>query len=262
MDLGLQDKSVLIAAASRGIGREVARQFALEGARVAIFARDAGAVRETAASLAAEAGGEVHGFSADATNAADLERVYRETVAAIGPPAVLVNNAGGPPAAPHDALDDAAWASAFELTLLSAVRLTRLALPAMQRAGDGRVLNISSVSVRQPLDNMMLSNSVRLGVAGWAKTLASEVAADGVLVNTVCPGWTATERVAGLLAARGEAVGKDPVELRAALETGIPLGRLAEPGEIAAAVLFLASRAASYITGATLLVDGGYARAL
>lgn len=262
MDLGLQGQPVLVAAASRGIGREVARQFAAEGARVAIFARDTGAVREAAASLAAETGGEVHGFSADAADAEDLERVYGETVAAIGPPAVLVNNAGGPPAGSHDALDDAAWASAFELTLLSAVRLTRLALPAMKRVGAGRVVNISSVSVRQPLDNMMLSNSVRLGVAGWAKTLADEVAADGVLVNTVCPGWTATDRVAQVLATRAEAVGRDPEELQRAIEAGIPLGRLAEPAEIAAAVLFLASRAASYITGAALLVDGGYARAL
>ncbi|KGE03924.1 SDR family oxidoreductase [Pseudohaliea rubra] len=262
MDLGLRDVPVLVAAASRGIGREVARQFLLEGARVAIFARDEAAVQEAADALAAETGGEVHAFSADVTDAAELERVYRAAVAAIGAPGVLVNNAGGPPAAPHDELGDAAWMAAFELTLLSVVRLTRLALPAMRQAGGGRIVNISSVSVRQPLDNMMLSNSLRLGVAGWAKTLADEVAADGILVNTVCPGWTATDRVAQLLEARGAALGSDPAELRKAIESRIPLGRLAAPAEIAAAVLFLASRAASYITGTQLLVDGGYARAL
>lgn len=262
MDLRLKDTPVLVAAASRGIGREVARQFAAEGARVAIFARDESAVLKTASDLALETGGEVHGFAGDATDLADLTRVYGESTSAIGAPAVIVNNAGGPPAAPHGDLDDAAWTQAFELTLLSAVRLARLALPAMQRMGGGRIVNISSVSVRQPLDNMMLSNSLRLGVAGWAKTLADEVAADGILVNTVCPGWTGTDRVARLLEKRGEAIGKDPVELRREIEASIPLGRLADPGEIAAAVVFLASRAASYITGTTLLVDGGYARAL
>ncbi|MEM9314591.1 MAG: SDR family oxidoreductase [Pseudomonadota bacterium] len=260
MDLGLRDTPVLVAAASRGIGREVARQFLLEGARVAIFARDDAAVRRTVSELAQEAGGEIHGFCADATNAEALARVWDEAVAAIGAPMVLINNAGGPPAAAHDALADDAWEAAFELTLLSAVRLTRLALPAMREARSGRIVNISSVSVRQPLENMMLSNSLRLGVAGWARTLANEVAADGVLVNTVCPGWTATDRVTALLEQRGAASGTDPAALRDAIATQIPLGRFAQPGEIAAAVLFLASQAASYVTGANLLVDGGYAK--
>ncbi|MEO1082564.1 MAG: SDR family oxidoreductase [Pseudomonadota bacterium] len=260
MDLGLRDTPVLVAAASRGIGREVARQFLLEGARVAIFARDEAVVGETVAELAGETSGEIHGFCADATNADALKRVWDKVVDAIGAPMVLINNAGGPPAAAHDALDDDAWEAAFELTLLSAVRLTRLALPAMRRAGDGRIVNISSVSVRQPLENMMLSNSLRLGVAGWARTLANEVAADGVLVNTVCPGWTATDRVTSLLNERGAASGTDPEALRDGIASSIPLGRFAQPGEIAAAVLFLASRAASYITGANLLVDGGYAK--
>ncbi len=260
MDLGLRDTPVLVAAASRGIGREVARQFLLEGARVAIFAREEAAVDEAVSALTQESGGEIHGFCADATRAADLERVWAETNDAIGAPTVLVNNAGGPPAAAHDALDDDAWEAAFELTLLSAVRLTRLALPAMRRARSGRIVNISSVSVRQPLDNMMLSNSLRLGVAGWARTLANEVAADGVLVNTVCPGWTATDRVSTLLEQRAAASGTDRDTLRDAIAENIPLGRFAEPREIAAAVLFLASRAASYITGTNLLVDGGFAK--
>ncbi|MEL7043954.1 MAG: SDR family oxidoreductase [Pseudomonadota bacterium] len=260
MDLGLRDTPVLVAAASRGIGREVARQFLLEGARVAIFARDEAVLDETVAELARETGGEIHGFCADATKADALTRVWNNAVDAIGAPMVLINNAGGPPAAAHDALDDDAWEAAFELTLLSAVRLTRLALPAMRRAGNGRIVNISSVSVRQPLENMMLSNSLRLGVAGWARTLANEVAADGVLVNTVCPGWTATDRVTSLLNERGAASGTDPEALRDGIASSIPLGRFAQPGEIAAAVLFLASRAASYITGANLLVDGGYAK--
>lgn len=262
MDLGLKGTAVLVAAASRGIGREVARQFLLEGARVAIFARDALGIQETRNALAAETGGEVCAFAADATEVEDIERVYADASVAIGSIEVLINNAGGPPAGAHNALDDAAWQGAFDLTLLSAIRLSRAALPAMQQRGKGRIVNISSISVRQPLDNMMLSNSLRLGVAGWAKTLANEVAADGVLVNTVCPGWTATDRVSQLLEQRSADAGRPVSEQQAAIESEIPLGRLAKPEEIAAAVVFLASRRASYITGTALLVDGGMTRTL
>ncbi len=262
MDLGLKNKSVLVAAASKGIGKATALGFLREGARVTICARDKDALEATREELVAATGGEVLAVTADVSDPEQLQALVKAATEAYGPIEVLVNNAGGPPAGSHTTIDAKQWQQAFELTLQSAVRLTELVLPAMKQAGRGRVINLSSYSVKQPMDNMMLSNSIRLSVLGWAKTLANEVAEDGILVNTVCPGWTDTDRVASLLQQKSAATGATVDEVRDEIATNVPLGRIARAEEIANVIVFLASDAASYVTGTAIPVDGGAAKVL
>ncbi len=262
MELGLTGRSVLVSAASRGIGRAAALGFLQEGAKVTICGRNAETLEQARRELAEVAGDRVHAVQADVADPEQQAALYAAASERFGPVEVLVNNAGGPPAGTHETIGDEDWQRAFELTVQSAVRLTNLALPAMKAAGWGRIVNISSYSVRQPIDNMMLSNSLRLSALGWAKTLAAEVASRGILVNTVCPGWTDTDRVASLLQAQSAVTGRKVEELRDAIAATIPMGRTAAPAEIANVILFLASEAASYVTGVALPVDGGISRAL
>jgi 3-oxoacyl-[acyl-carrier protein] reductase len=182
-----------------------------------------------------------------------VERVLREW----GRVDVLVNNVGGPPPGSFTAVDDADWQRAVELTLMSAVRVTRQVLPGMQRQRWGRIVNVSSYSVKQPIEGLLLSNSIRLAVLGWAKTLANEVAVDNVLVNTVCPGWTRTQRVRDIVEDRARKAATDSSVVEEGIARGIPLRRLAEAHEIADVIVFLASARASYVTGTALQVDGG-----
>jgi 3-oxoacyl-[acyl-carrier protein] reductase len=262
VETGLKGKSVLVAAASKGIGKASALGFLREGAKVTICARDAGVLLRARDELVAATGGGVVAVQADVTVPDQLAAVVDAARAAHGPIEVLVNNAGGPPTGHHNEITDEQWAQAFQQTLKSAVNLTELVLPEMQAAKWGRVINISSYSVKQPIDNLMLSNSLRLAVLGWAKTLANEVAAQGVLVNTVCPGWTDTDRVGGMLQHRSEVSGMSVDAVREGIAATIPLGRIARAEEVANAVVFLGSELASYITGTTILVDGGAAKAL
>lgn len=262
MKTGLKGKSVLVAAASKGIGKAAALGFLQEGAKVTICARDADVLLRARDQLAAATGGSVIAVQADVTAPAQLAEVVDAARAAHGPVEVLVNNAGGPPTGHHNEISDEQWTQAFQQTLKSAVNLTELVLPEMQAASWGRVINVSSYSVKQPIDNLMLSNSVRLAVLGWAKTLANEVAAQGVLVNTVCPGWTDTDRVSGMLEHRSAATGLSVDAVREEIAKTIPLGRIARAEEIANVIVFLGSELASYMTGSALLVDGGAAKAL
>ena len=260
MDLGLQGKSVLVTAASAGIGRATALAFAREGARVALCARDAAALDAAADHIrAAVPGAEVLALRCDLTDGAQIDAMVAQVVARFGTVHVLVNNAGGPPPGTSAQVGDAEWQQAFELTLMSAVRCTRAALPHMRRQRWGRVINVSSYSVKQPIPDILLSNSLRLGVAGWAKTIAGEVARDNVLVNTVGPGWTRTDRVTQMLGARAAAqgAGATAADAEAAIVRHVPLGRLGEPAEIADVIVFLGSERASFVTGTFLAVDGG-----
>lgn len=262
MDFGLNGRVALVAAASRGIGFAAAQELAREGARVFLCSRDAERAGEAAQKIHAETGAEVTGLRADVTNEEDAAAFVNAAREAAGRIDICVTNAGGPPASTFDQTDLDMYRQAFELNALSAIRLARLVVPMMREQKWGRLINITSISVKQPIDGLLLSNTVRAGLTGFAKTLSTEIAADGVTVNNVAPGYTLTERQDELATARSRATGKSREELIEGWASQIPMGRLASAEEIAAAVAFLASERASYITGVTLQVDGGWVRGL
>lgn len=257
MDLGIAGKTALVAASSTGLGKAVAWRLAEEGARVAVSGRNIDSAQRAAAEIRAATDAEVIGIAGDVTRNEDIESLCEAFENAFGGADILINNAGGPSPGRFDDLSDDQWQHAVDLNLLSAVRLTRRCLPHMRQQRWGRVINITSYSVKQPVDQLMLSNSVRLGVIGWSKTLANEVGADGVLVNSVCPGWTETDRVGELLEARSQASGQPTEDIRRAIVNEIPLARMGQPDEFADIVAFLASERASYITGTAIAIDGG-----
>lgn len=247
MNLQIAGKVALVTGASQGIGRAVAVGLATEGVRVVLCARNEGVLSKTVEAIRL-AGGEAFAAPGDVGSARGVGDLLATTTRYYGAPDILVINAGGPPPGPAAAISDDAWAKAFELTLMSAVRLSRAVIPAMQAAGWGRIINITSLSVRQPVKNLALSNALRAAVTGFAKTLATEVAAQGITVNNVAPGYTATERLNELV--------KDAAAKQALIDS-VPARRLGTPEEIAAAVVFVASQQAAYLTGQTILVDGG-----
>jgi len=258
VNLGLDDKVALVCGASRGLGRAIAEELAAEGASLAVCSRD----RERLEAAAAELGPEVLAVPADLAVPGEPTRVVEATLQRLGRLDVLVANTGGPPAGTHETLSLDDWDRATALLLRSTVELATAALPAMKERRWGRILAVTSVAVKQPVDNLILSNSLRAAVTGFAKTLAREVAPHGITVNTILPGYTATERVTELNRANAEREGVDPAEIQARLEASIPLGRLAEPEELAALAAFLASERAAYITGGAFAVDGGWLRGL
>ncbi|HSV33878.1 MAG TPA: SDR family oxidoreductase [Pyrinomonadaceae bacterium] len=262
MDLGLKNRVALVAAGSRGLGFAAAQELAREGARVFLCSRDEMHATEAAAKIQAETGAEVTGMRADVTNNADIGRFVDEAVERAGKVDVCITNAGGPPSTVFADTDIEMFRNAFELNALSAIRLVKLVLPGMRAQKWGRIINITSVSVKQPIEGLLLSNTVRAGLTGWAKTVSNEVAPDGVTVNNVAPGYTLTERQDELAEARGKASGKSKQEMIDFWASQTPMRRMASAEEIAAAVAFLASERASYITGVTLQVDGGWVRSL
>ncbi|MEP6741028.1 MAG: SDR family oxidoreductase [bacterium] len=262
MDFGITDRVALVAAASKGIGFAAARELAKEGARVFLCARDEQRASEAAQKIHDETGAKVAGIGADVTDDESVERFVNLVRERAGRIEILVNNAGGPPSTTFADTDLEMFRKAFELNALSAIRLAKLVLPGMQAQKWGRIVNITSVSVKQPIDGLLLSNTVRAGLTGWAKTVSTEVAADNVTVNNIAPGYTLTERQDELATARAKAMGKPKEEMIGLWAAQVPMRRLASPEEIAAAVAFLASERASYITGVTLQVDGGWVRSL
>ena len=245
MDLGLSGKVALVTAASKGLGRAVATEFAREGARVVISSRDGEALARTAAEIEQETGAEVDYRAADLTSAEEIRALVSHVAGRFGGVDVLVNNTGGPPAGTFEDLDDGAWQAAFEQILLSLIRCVRGALPHMREEPSwGRIVNVASSSVKQPIENLTLSNTFRAGLLGLAKSLASELAPEGILVNTLGPGRIPTARSRSMDLSQAEARGL-PVEeeVRGALEAQIPLGRYGTPEEFARVAAFLASPA-------------------
>jgi 3-oxoacyl-[acyl-carrier protein] reductase len=262
MDLGLKGRVAAVAAASRGLGRAVARALAAEGASVGMCGRDEGRIREAAAAVARETGAATRAVVADVGVAEDCRRFVDETAAAFGRLDVLVTNTGGPRPGGFEGVGDADWEQAFRVTLANVVQLVRAAVPHMRQNGWGRIVNIASISAKQPVDGLVLSNAFRPAIAGLAKTLANEFGREGILVNTVCPGYTRTDRLEELSQVRADAAGTTPEQVLAELARGVPLGRVAEPEEFAAVVAFLCSERASYVSGAVIPVDGGSTRGL
>lgn len=262
MDLGLAGKVALVAAASKGLGRAVAEALAAEDARLIICARTRDVLAAARDEIARQTGADVHAVVADVSTVEGIDLVAGEALRRFGRVDILVNNAGGPPSGAFEKHGWDEWDAAVRLTLRSAVELTRRLLPGMRERRWGRVVNVTSIAVKQPVDGLMLSNSVRAAVTGWARTLANEVARDGVTVNNVLPGYTRTERVAELNAARARTEGVEIEEIQRRIEAQIPMRRLADPGEFGAMVAFLASERASYITAQSIAVDGGWIRSL
>ena len=257
MDLGLKGKVALVAAASKGIGRAIALGFAREGAKVSICARGEEALKETREALRREGGSEALAMSADVTRLEDIQRYVSRTAEEFGRIDVVVTNAGGPPPGEFMKLTDDDWEKAFQLSFLSAMRLTREAVPYLRKAGGGRIINLSSYAVKEPIPGLVLSNAIRNGVIGMAKTLSAELAKDNILINNVCPGRIDTERHRKLNEDRAKRWNRPLEEVNRQMKAEVPLGRYGEPSEVADLVLFLASERANYITGTTIQIEGG-----
>jgi 3-oxoacyl-[acyl-carrier protein] reductase len=262
MDLGLRGRVAIVAAASKGLGKAVAEELAHEGAHVAICARTTATLAEAAAQIQKSTSREVFHQALDVTDSEAVALFVATVEARFGRLDICVTNSGGPPSNSFKNTKPEDWRSAVEQLLMSTVFFARETLPRMQKNKWGRLITITSSAVKQPVDGLLLSNSVRAAVTGLARTLANEYASDGITVNNVCPGYTRTARLDGLASTISARTGAKPEEVFAGWEREIPARRLGTPQEFAAVVAFLASERASYVTGASIAVDGGLVRSL
>jgi len=261
MDLQLKDKCALVTGASRGLAFAAALTLAHEGCRVAVNSRDETKIKAAAEKITAESGIPAFGLAGDVSEAAVADEIVQQAVRALGGLDILITNAGGPPAGSFETFDEATWQQTVNTSLMSHVRLIRAALPHLQKSRAASVLTITSYVVKQPLPNLVLSNSVRAATVGLTKSLALDLGRDGIRFNTIMPGWTMTERVMDLMAFRAR---NNNTTIEAEIEKmtlEIPLGRMGEPQEFANAAVFLVSPAASFIHGVALPVDGGIIKA-
>ena len=262
MDLGLHEKVAIVGGASKGLGKACALGLAREGVRVAICSRNADGLGRTAEEIAAETRAEVLAIPSDLSSLAGVKHLIGTAVDRFGGVDIVVNNSGGPPAGTAEHAGEDLWEQAVQMSLMFFARMSREAIPHMRPRGGGRIINIFASSVKQPIENLMLSAATRLGALGFAKTLADEVAKDGILVNNIAPGYLLTDRMMDVIESRAEASGITSEESMRALTSIIPMGRVGRPEELANLVVFLASDASSYITGATIQVDGGVIRSM
>lgn len=257
METGLKNRVALVAGASQGLGRATALALAAEGTHLALCARNAGALEALASEIRQQFDVEVFAQALDVKDGAGIGRFVHETASRLNRLDICVANAGGPPAKPFLETTDQDWDDAFALNLKSAALFARAAIPHMQRRKWGRIIMISSIAVKQPQPQLVLSNSVRTGVLGLVRSLANDFGKDGILVNNVGPGYTATDRLKELATARAKSSGESQQQIEQVWIDQIPLGRLGRPEELADAIVWLASERASFITGQTILVDGG-----
>lgn len=263
MDLHIAGRVALVCGSSRGLGRAIAVALAQEGCRVALNGRNQGRLDDAVDALRAYAGQDgVVGLAADVSIPEEAEELVARTKHKLGAVDILICNAGGPPAAPFGETPREAWQAALELNLLSTVHLCRAAVPLMRQRAWGRIVCLTSIAAREPVPGLILSTTARAGILGFAKSLADEVAADGITVNAVCPGYMRTERLQELLQDRAARSGRTVQQVAEDQLVDVPVGRMGEPEELAAAVAFLASGPARYITGAVVNVDGGYIRSI
>jgi 3-oxoacyl-[acyl-carrier protein] reductase len=262
VDTGLKGKIALVFGASRGLGRAAAEALAAEGARLAIVARQEATLTETANSIVRATGAEVLPLVCDVSKPDEARGAVRDAASHFGGLDIVVTNSGGPRPGSFEALTEQDFSQAVELLFMSVVRICLEAVPLMRKRGGGRIINVTSITVKQPVDNLMLSNAVRPAVVGFARSLATELAPERITVNCVAPGYTRTERVIELNAANAAREQTTPDVIEDRLVATIPMKRLGEPEELASLIVFLASDRASYITGTTLQVDGGYVRSL
>jgi 3-oxoacyl-[acyl-carrier protein] reductase len=262
MDLNLDSRVALVCGSSSGLGLAIAQALSREGCAVAMNGRDGTRLDRAVASVATDAARPVQGFQADVSDPAQVTEVVSAVTTSLGPIDILLCNAGGPPATAFGAAQPESWQAALDLNLLSTVNLCRAVVPGMQERRWGRVICLTSVAAKQPLGDLILSTTARAGVLGFAKALADEVAADGVTVNSICPGYMRTERSEELFRRRASTQRSTVEEITSALVANIPMRRLGEPAELGATVAFLASEAAGYITGVALAVDGGFVRSI
>src|SRR6202167_6208898 len=257
MDLGLKDCKAFISGASKGLGKACAKALADEGARVFVCSRNAEELKRAAAEIRAA------GYSAaDVSRPADVKRVVAEAIAALGGLDCLVTNAGGPPTAPFEKAGDGDWDIAYQLNLMSAVRLIREALPALKASGRGRIVNLTGYGVKEPLTDLVVSDSIRAGVTVMAKTIASDLAPFGITVNNIAPGPIMTDRLVAIHAARANRLGISIDEQFKPFPQSIPVRRIGRPEEIGDLCAYLCSPQAGYITGQTIVVDGGVNRSI
>jgi len=257
MDLGLKDKRALVTGSSRGLGYATAYLLAKESCKVAINGRDEGKIRGIAEQVNRETGTQVIGLAGDVSLPDVPAKLVEQTVEALGGLDILVTNAGGPPPGSFEIFDEAAWQKAVDACFMAHVRLIRAALPHLRESSAPSILTVTSFTVKQPLANLVLSNSVRLATVGLTKSLALELGKDGIRLNSILPGWTVTERVNELMISRAKNNNSTMEEEFTKQSADIPLGRMGQPEEFAKAAAFLVSPAASYITGVMLNVDGG-----
>ncbi|MBN1302313.1 MAG: SDR family oxidoreductase [Melioribacteraceae bacterium] len=257
MDLKISDKVVFVNAASRGIGRAAAELFLKEGCKVAIASSDQTKLYATAVELKKSTGTEPEWVVCDLNKPGDIENAVKAVSSILGDIDILVNNCGGPVSGKFDELNDNDWTDAVDQVLMSAIRMTREVLPGMKAKNWGRIINITSISVKQPIDNLLLSNSLRSAVTAWAKSLSGDLGEYNITVNNVAPGYTLTSRLYELAVARAKESGDSHEHVLASMAANVPLKRLARPDEIASMIVFLSSEPAAYVTGQTIVVDGG-----
>ena len=257
MDLGLKDKRAFVAGSSRGLGFAVALTLAREACLVAVNSRDEDKVKAAAEKITNETGAQAYGIAGDVSDASLADSLIQSVVGALGGLDILITNAGGPPAGSFETFDEDTWQKAINSSLMSHVRLIRAALPHLRKSDSPSVLTMTSYTVKQPLPNLVLSNSIRAATVGLTKSLAMELGKENIRFNSIMPGWTMTERVQELMAFRAKNNGTTVEEETAKQTAEIPLGRMGQPQEFANAAVFLVSPAASFVQGVTLAVDGG-----